>query len=68
MPPYWFERCHLRCFAGCYGEWLPLRDIVTLLSWAQAFTKRTVVWRGVTYRLVGGGRMVPMEERSSALG
>lgn len=48
--------------------WLPLRDIVTLLSWAQAFTKRTVVWRGVTYRLVGGGRMVPMQGGSSALG
>ncbi len=43
--------------------WLPFRDVVTLLSWVQAFAKRTVVWRGVTYRLVGGGRMVPVEHR-----
>lgn len=43
--------------------WLPLRDVVTLVSWVQAFAKRTVVWRGVAYRLVGGGRMVPLDER-----
>lgn len=49
--------------------WLPLRDVVALLSWIQAFAKRTVVWRGVTYQLVGGGRIVPVEQRCpSALG
>ena len=38
---------------------LPLRDTVGLIFWLLAFTKRTVVWRGVEFRLTGNGKMVP---------
>lgn len=50
---------------------LPLRDMATLLTWALAFTKRTVRWRGVTYHLMGDGRMVRLTHKhglSSQLG
>ncbi len=38
---------------------LPLRDTVGLIFWLLAFTKRTVVWRDVEFRLTGNGKMVP---------
>ena len=40
--------------------WLPLRDLVGLVTWAMAFFRQTVVWRGVRFRLTSGGRMVAM--------
>lgn len=45
--------------------WLPFRDVATVITWALAFAKRTVVWRGVKYRLVGGGRMIRLEHEPS---
>ena len=39
---------------------LPLRDIVGLIFWLLAFTQRTVVWRGVEFRLTSNGKMVPL--------
>ena len=38
---------------------LPIRDIAGLVSWALAFTARTVVWRGQEFILYRDGRMVP---------
>ena len=39
---------------------LPLRDMVGLIFWVLAFTQRTVVWRGVEFRLTSNGKMVPL--------
>jgi ceramide glucosyltransferase len=39
---------------------LPLRDILGLIFWGLAFTQRTVVWRGVEFKLTGNGKMVPL--------
>ena len=44
---------------------LPLRDIVGLIFWLLAFTQRTVVWRGVEFRLTSNGKMVPLRSVSS---
>ncbi len=44
---------------------LPLRDIVGLIFWLLAFTQRTVVWRGVEFRLTSNGKMVPLRSLSS---
>jgi ceramide glucosyltransferase len=37
---------------------LPLRDLFGLIFWLLAFTQRTVVWRGVKYKLTKNGKMV----------
>ena len=37
---------------------LPARDVAGLVSWVLAFTKRTVIWRGVEFILHRDGRMV----------
>ena len=44
---------------------LPLRDIAGLIFWLLAFTQRTVVWRGVEFRLTSKGKMVPLRSVSS---
>jgi|HubBroStandDraft_3_1064219.scaffolds.fasta_scaffold26426_3 ceramide glucosyltransferase len=41
--------------------WLPLRDLSGLVSAVLAFTRPTVVWRGVRFLLTRDGRMVPEE-------
>jgi ceramide glucosyltransferase len=38
---------------------LPLRDIAGLASWILAFTKRTVTWRGIDFKLGPRGRLEP---------
>jgi ceramide glucosyltransferase len=38
---------------------LPLRDTTGLVSWALAFTKRIVIWRGAEFILCRDGRMAP---------
>lgn len=48
------DREGLRCL-----YWLPLRDLVGLIFWLLAFAKRTVVWRGVEFKLTSHGKMVP---------
>lgn len=37
---------------------LPFRDAVGLIFWGLAFTQRTVIWRGVEFRLTSHGKMV----------
>ncbi|MBM4125089.1 MAG: glycosyltransferase [Nitrospira sp.] len=43
---------------------LPLRDLLGLVSWALAFTQRTVIWRGAEFVLTRNGRLIPREARS----
>ncbi len=43
--------------------WLPVRDLLGLATWALSFTRRTVVWRGVRYRLVRHGRIEACPDR-----
>jgi ceramide glucosyltransferase len=41
--------------------WLiPIKDVLGLYWFVFAFTKRTVVWRGVKLRLTGRGRLQPL--------
>jgi ceramide glucosyltransferase len=42
---------------------LPVRDVLGLVSWALAFTQRTVTWRGTEFVLTRNGRLVPREAR-----
>jgi ceramide glucosyltransferase len=42
---------------------LPLRDIVALVFWFLAFTKRTVIWRGIKFSLIHG-RLVSRKKPS----
>jgi len=45
---------------GLRSLWLlPVRDMVALFSWALAFTRPVVVWRGAELRLGANGRVVP---------
>lgn len=46
--------------------WLPLRDLVGLVTWLLAFADRTVTWRGQDYTLTGGGRMVVKPQPAAA--
>ncbi len=49
---------------GLASLWLlPARDVLGLVSWALAFTQRTVVWRGAEFVLTRNGRLVPKEAR-----
>jgi len=40
---------------------LPLRDIVTFTAWLLAFSGNRVKWRGDTFRILPGGKMVRAE-------
>jgi ceramide glucosyltransferase len=42
---------------------LPLRDLVSLITWLLAFTKRTVFWRGSEFILTRDGRLVPLRSQ-----
>ena len=42
--------------------WLPLRDVLALVSWALALTRNTFEWRGNTFKLTRRGRIVPRDE------
>jgi ceramide glucosyltransferase len=49
---------------GLRSLWLlPLRDVLGLVSWVLAFTKRTVIWRGAEFVLTRNGRLVPRSAR-----
>ncbi|WP_237269910.1 bacteriohopanetetrol glucosamine biosynthesis glycosyltransferase HpnI [Synechocystis sp. CACIAM 05] len=43
-----------------YLPLLPLRDCFGLVFWALSFSQRQVQWRGITYRLTKGGKMIPV--------
>ncbi|AGF51809.1 ceramide glucosyltransferase [Synechocystis sp. PCC 6803] len=42
-----------------YLPLLLLRDCFGLVFWALSFSQRQVLWRGITYRLTKGGKMIP---------
>lgn len=42
---------------------LPLRDLCALVSWAQVYTKRTVIWRGQRFIPTRHGRLLPYGEQ-----
>lgn len=44
--------------------WLPVRDVLALVSWFLAFAKRTTIWRGAEFNLTKDGRLVAREMRS----
>ncbi|MGD1704333.1 glycosyltransferase [Dapis sp. BLCC M229] len=44
---------------------LPLRDTFGIIFWFLALTKRTVVWRGVKYKLINNGKMIPISFHES---
>ncbi|YAI82004.1 MAG: glycosyltransferase [cyanobacterium endosymbiont of Rhopalodia sterrenbergii] len=37
---------------------LPFRDVLGLAFWALSFTQRTVIWRGVKFKLTSHGKMI----------
>jgi ceramide glucosyltransferase len=39
--------------------WLPLRDVLGLVSWWFALFKRSFVWRGLEFQLTRDGRILP---------
>jgi ceramide glucosyltransferase len=43
---------------------LPLRDLIALVSWLLAFTKKTVTWRGAEFILALDGRLASKEQTS----
>jgi len=50
---------------GLAAIWLlPLRDIIGLVSFVLAFTKRTVIWRGQEFVLTRNGRLAPVDSPS----
>jgi hypothetical protein len=50
----------LRDRVGLSSLWLiPLKDTLSLFWFANAFLKRTVVWRGAQMRLTRSGRLQP---------
>ncbi len=56
----------LRDREGLAAIWLlPIRDIVGLVSFVLAFTKRTVVWRGQEFALTRHGRLARVEEAAA---
>lgn len=63
----------LRDREGLAAIWLlPLRDVAGLVSFALAFTKRTVIWRGQKFVLTRHGRLAsagePVPRKSAAAG
>ncbi len=42
----------------------PVRDVLALVSWVLAFTKRTTIWRGAQFILTKDGRLVAREMRT----
>lgn len=57
------------------GEWmawhhaalLPLKDLFYFVGWFASFSTRTVSWRGRTYALGAGTRLIPLAEATPAL-
>jgi hypothetical protein len=43
---------------------LPLRDLIALVSWLLALTKKTVTWRGAEFILALDGRLASREQTS----
>lgn len=54
-------------FTGRPADWVhwwivPLKDLLQVVLWGCAFLKHRVVWRGVGFRVLADGRLVPDAE------
>jgi ceramide glucosyltransferase len=49
--------------------WLPLRDLLSALTWCAGVAGRTVTWRGQRYRLHSDGRLsrIPLIDRAGRI-
>jgi len=50
---------------GARHHWwfVPMKDFLGVAIWATAFLGNTIEWRGISMRLVSGGRLVPTGQR-----
>ena len=49
--------------------WLyPVRDLLGFFVWCASFAGNTIVWRGESYRLLTGGKMLRVDTESAAPG
>jgi hypothetical protein len=44
-----------------YAQLFMLDTFISPALWARALVRRTITWRGRTYRLYQGGKAVPLE-------
>lgn len=61
-----------RLLRGAAPSWrhaplLPIKDLFYFVGWFAAFTNRTVSWRGRTYALGPGTRLIPVAEPTPTL-
>lgn len=47
--------------------WLPVGDVLQFGAWLAGLRSRTVLWRGETYLITTGGRLVPRRRKSAAV-
>ncbi len=64
----WFVAWHA---IVCLGQkswaqlvWLPLRDVLTAMTWLAGFFGQSIVWRNHRYRLTRSGRLEPWSHRT----
>ncbi len=61
----WVASAYLGDREGAAALWLlPLRDVLALISWYAALTRRSFEWRGHRFGLTRDGRIVPRGEVS----
>lgn len=46
--------------------WLPVGDVLQFAAWLAGLSSRTVLWRGETYLITTGGRLVPRRRKPAA--
>lgn len=47
-------------------RWLPLSDLLQFAAWAAGLSSSNVMWRGESYAVTAGGRLVPRRRKSAA--
>ncbi|MCX5790454.1 MAG: bacteriohopanetetrol glucosamine biosynthesis glycosyltransferase HpnI [Elusimicrobia bacterium] len=47
--------------------WLPLSDLLQFAAWAAGLSSASVTWRGESYAVTTGGRLVPRRGKADAL-
>ena len=58
-----FSRCYVRDAVLPRYLWLlPVRDILSCVTWALSFLGNRVVWRGSVFRILPGGKIVEVEK------
>jgi ceramide glucosyltransferase len=58
-----FSRCYVRdAVLPHYLLLLPVRDLLSCVTWALSFLGNRVVWRGSVFRILPGGKIVEVEK------